>query len=145
MTGGGGAPSHGRRGVQLFRPVVDDVLQLSGIRHVVAGFVLGQDLHQRAQLQPPLLFRDPVPGDSGASSDLCGRLIHDLPTYTKSVSSFSCTTGWKTRALRRIPSRQQESSLFANTRPAGVTTMASADGHTGRGRKEGQRTDGCGR
>lgn len=40
-------------------------------------------------------------------------------TYTKSVSSLSCTTGWKTRALRRIPSRQQESSLLANTRPAG--------------------------
>lgn len=40
-------------------------------------------------------------------------------TYMKSVSSLSCTTGWKTRALRRIPSRQQESSLLANTRPAG--------------------------
>lgn len=38
-------------------------------------------------------------------------------THTKSVSSLSWTTGWKTRALRRIPSRQQESSLFAKTRP----------------------------
>lgn len=60
-----------------------DVLQLSGIRHVVAGFVLGQDLHQRAELQPPLLFGDPVPGDGGASSDLCGRLIRNFPYLHK--------------------------------------------------------------
>lgn len=39
-------------------------------------------------------------------------------SYTKSVSSRSCATGWKTRALRRIPSRQAVSSELANTRPA---------------------------
>lgn len=53
-------PSHGYRGVRLFRPVTYDVLQLSGVWHVVARLVLSQDLHQRTQLQPPLLLRDPV-------------------------------------------------------------------------------------
>lgn len=48
---------------------MDDVLQLPGIRHVVTGFVLGQDLHQRTQLQPPLLFRDPVTSDRRATTD----------------------------------------------------------------------------
>lgn len=40
-------------------------------------------------------------------------------SYTKSVSSRSCETGWNTRALRRIPNRQAVSSELANTRPAG--------------------------
>lgn len=52
-------------------------------------------------------------------------------TYTKSVSSLSCTTGWKTRALRRIPSRQQESSLLANTRPAGERDTKASKEETG--------------
>lgn len=39
-------------------------------------------------------------------------------SYTKSVSSRSCATGWKTRVLRRIPSRHAVSSEFANTLPA---------------------------
>lgn len=36
-------------------------LQLVGVGDLVAGLVLGQDLHERPQLQPPLLFGDPVP------------------------------------------------------------------------------------
>lgn len=56
-------PSHGYRGVRLFRPVAYDVLQLPGVRDVVARLVFGQDLHQRTQLQPPLLLRDPVTAD----------------------------------------------------------------------------------
>lgn len=56
-------PSHGYRGVRLFRPVAYNVLQLSGVWDVVARLVLSQDLHQRTQLQPPLLFRDPVTAD----------------------------------------------------------------------------------
>lgn len=39
------------------------MLQLPGVRDVVARLVLGQDLHQRTQLQPPLLLRDPVTAD----------------------------------------------------------------------------------
>ena len=39
------------------------VLQLAGVGHLVAGLVLGQDLHERPQLQPPLLLGDPVPAD----------------------------------------------------------------------------------
>lgn len=38
-------------------------LQLPGLRHLVAGLVLGQDLHEGPQLQPPLLLGDPVPVD----------------------------------------------------------------------------------
>lgn len=38
-------------------------LQLVGVGDLVAGLVLGQDLHERPQLQPPLLFGDPVPAD----------------------------------------------------------------------------------
>lgn len=53
----------------------------------------------------------------------------------KSVSPLSCTTGWKTRALRRIPSRQQESSLFAKTRPVGGKNTGSRDGHVGKDRR----------
>lgn len=41
-----------------------------------------------------------------------------LISYTKSVSSRSCATGWKTRARRRIPSKQAVSSELANTLPA---------------------------
>lgn len=39
------------------------VLQLFRVGHLEAGLVLGQDLHERPQLQPPLLFRNPVPAD----------------------------------------------------------------------------------
>lgn len=49
-------PSHGHRGVGVFGSAVDDVLHLSRVGHVVARLVLGQDLHERTQLQPPLLF-----------------------------------------------------------------------------------------
>ena len=52
--------SHGYGGVRLFGPGVYDVLQLPGVRDVVARLVLGQNLHQRTQLQPPLLLGDPV-------------------------------------------------------------------------------------
>lgn len=36
------------------------MLQLAGVGHVVARLVLGEDFHQRTELQPPLLLRDPV-------------------------------------------------------------------------------------
>lgn len=55
--------SHGDRSVRVFGSAVDDVLDLSRVGHVVARLVLGQDLHQRTQLQPPLLFGDPVTDD----------------------------------------------------------------------------------
>lgn len=54
------AGSDGRGGLGLFGTDAAHVLQLTRVGHVVAGFVLGQDLHQRAELQPPLLLRDPV-------------------------------------------------------------------------------------
>lgn len=50
-------------------------------------------------------------------------IVKCVLSYTKSVSSFSCTTGWKTRALRRIPNKQAESSVFANTRPTKYTKI----------------------
>lgn len=37
------------------------VFQLPRVRDVVAGLVLGQDFHQWAELQPPLVLGDPVP------------------------------------------------------------------------------------
>lgn len=42
--------------------VVSQGLQLACIRHIIARLVLGQDLHERPQFQPPLLLGDPVPG-----------------------------------------------------------------------------------
>lgn len=39
------------------------VFQLSRVRDVVARLVLGQDLHQGAELQPPLVLRHPVTGE----------------------------------------------------------------------------------
>lgn len=36
------------------------MFQLTGVRHVVARLVLGQDFHQGAELQPPLVPGDPV-------------------------------------------------------------------------------------
>lgn len=56
MRGG----SDGRRGVGLSGADPGHVFQLAGVGHVVARLVLGQDFHQRTQLQPPLLLRDPV-------------------------------------------------------------------------------------
>lgn len=53
-------PSHGHRSVRVFWSIVYDVLELSGVGDVVARLVLSQDLHQRTQLQPPLLLGDPV-------------------------------------------------------------------------------------
>lgn len=52
--------SDGRRGVALFGSHPGHVFQLARVGHVVARLVLGQDFHQRAELQPPLLLRDPV-------------------------------------------------------------------------------------
>lgn len=147
------------------------MLQLARVGHVVAGLVLGQDLHQWAELEPPLLGWDPVTvakernmfghklgsawfvvvvqikseksnlnhcttfslknvSSGTTAAGAVGVLFsHMLPrdkrivyrrliTYTKSVSSRSCATGWKTRARRRIPSRQAVSSELANTLPA---------------------------
>ncbi|KAF0046521.1 hypothetical protein F2P81_000154 [Scophthalmus maximus] len=60
--GGSVSGSNGRRGVALPGPDPRHVFQLAGVGHVVARLVLGQDLHQWAELQPPLLLRDPVAG-----------------------------------------------------------------------------------
>lgn len=57
FSGGG---SDGRRGVALFGSDPGHVLQLAGVGHVVARLVLGEDFHEWAELQPPLLLRDPV-------------------------------------------------------------------------------------
>lgn len=59
-SAGPGHTSHGDRGVRLFGSVVHHVLQLAGVGHVVARLVLGQDLHEGTQLEPPLLLGDPV-------------------------------------------------------------------------------------
>lgn len=40
-----------------------NVLQLARVRDLKAGLVLGQDLHERPQFQPPLLFGNSVPAD----------------------------------------------------------------------------------
>lgn len=56
-------PSHCYWSVRFFRPVAYNMLQLSRVWDVVARLVLSQDLHQRTQLQPPLLLRDPVTAD----------------------------------------------------------------------------------
>lgn len=58
--GGRGGTSHGHRGVRLFGPVVHHVLELARVGDVVARLVLGQDLHEGTQLEPPLLLGDPV-------------------------------------------------------------------------------------
>lgn len=56
--------SDGCGGVALSGSDPGHVLQLAGVRHVVTGLVLGQDFHQWTELQPPLLLRDPVPGET---------------------------------------------------------------------------------
>lgn len=50
------------REVALFGSDLGHVLQLARVGHVVAGLVLGQDLHDGTELQPPLLRRNPVAG-----------------------------------------------------------------------------------
>lgn len=50
------------RGVAVFRPDPGHMFQLARVGDVVAGFVLGQNLHEWAELQPPLLLWDPVAG-----------------------------------------------------------------------------------
>lgn len=52
------------------------VLQLAQVRHLEAGLVLGQDLHEGPQLQPPLLAGDSVPVDQMGG---CGR-VRPAPT-----------------------------------------------------------------
>lgn len=39
------------------------MFQLTGVGHIVARLVLGQDFHQGAELQPPLVLGDPVTGE----------------------------------------------------------------------------------
>lgn len=59
--------SDGRRGVGLFGSDPGHVFQLAGVGHVVARLVLGEDFHQRTELQPPLLLRDPVAVETNPS------------------------------------------------------------------------------
>lgn len=105
-------------GGRLLGPARLHGLQLARVRHLEAGLVLGQDLHEGPQLQPPLLLGDPVPvggggvAEQGLGPPPSGPPSHRaLRTYTKSVSSFSSATGWKSRFLLLIPSTQTESSL----------------------------------
>lgn len=55
---GGGSSSDG--GLAVFGSHARHVFQLTRVRHVVARLVLGQDFHQGAELQPPLVLGDPV-------------------------------------------------------------------------------------
>lgn len=51
---------------------MSNVLQLGRVGDLQAGLVLGQDLHEGPELQPPLLFGNPVPANGrqqGESSD----------------------------------------------------------------------------
>ena len=105
-------------GGRLLRATGLHGLQLACVRHLEAGLVLGQDLHEGPQLQPPLLLGDPVPaGGGGAAEQGLGPPPGGPPsprapcTYSKSVSFFSSATGWKSRFLLLIPSTQTESSL----------------------------------
>lgn len=53
-------PSDGGQGLAVSGSHARHVFQLAGVGHVVAGLVLRQDLHQWAELQPPLVLGDPV-------------------------------------------------------------------------------------
>lgn len=45
------------------------MFQLTGVGHVVARLVLGQDFHQGAELQPPLVLGDPVTEEENRKSE----------------------------------------------------------------------------
>lgn len=91
-------PSHGYGGVRLSRPVAYDVLQLSGVWDVVARLVLSQDLHQRTQLQPPLLLRDPVTADGRGNLSTVLTASFLLHTYTNvfiiMLWNLICSNEW---------------------------------------------------
>lgn len=56
-------------GGRLLGPTRLHGLQLARVRHLEAGLVLGQDLHEGPQLQPPLLLGDPVPVGGGGAAE----------------------------------------------------------------------------
>lgn len=58
--GGGRGGSSSDGGLAVFGAHACHVFQLTGVRQVVARLVLGQDFHQGAELQPPLVLGDPV-------------------------------------------------------------------------------------
>lgn len=80
------------------------VLQLASIRQLEAGLVLGQDLHERPQLQPPLLSGNPVPANQagegvsamGVAPRRCRRSHgqvgppRSLPTLMPKGRAFCC-------------------------------------------------------
>lgn len=103
-----------------------DVLHECLLRGVQLDVVLGQDLQDGAQLQPPLFLGDAVPGRGGEGEGQCEPGIvllwqywgGMLGTYWKSVCSLSSVRGWKTRLRLRMPSRHAESAVLAKMRPA---------------------------
>ncbi len=124
---------NGSHGLRLFGSVEDHVFQLARVWHVVAGLVLGQDLHERTgnfshHCSLGILWLNTQERSSHIITDMKYLILFDntrtvVGTYTKSVSSLSWTTGWKTIARRRMPSKQAESSVLANTLPTQHTQI----------------------
>lgn len=100
------------------------MLHVSAFRCVQFDVVLGQDLHDRPDLQPPLCLWDAMPAaDRGRESNSPLHLLLVLYTtymsYSKSVSSFKSARGWKVSALFLMPRTQAESGVLAKMRPKG--------------------------
>lgn len=105
-------------------PLLDHMLHVCMFRGVELYVILGQDLHDRPDLQPPLR-----PGDAVTVKDrpelttcvdhqtiLC-TLTGGEATYSKSVSPFRSARGWNISALFFMPRTQAESGVFAKIRP----------------------------
>lgn len=105
-------------------PLLDYVLHVCVLRCVELDVILGQDLHDGPDLQPPLRPGDAVPVEERPaltphvdpqtkfSTQTGGEASH-----SKSVSSFSSARGWNMSALFLMPRTQAESGVLAKMRP----------------------------
>lgn len=109
-------------------PLLDHMLHVCMFRCVELDVVLGQDLHDGPDLQPPLR-----PGDAVSAVDRPELIPHSDntectegkrgATYSKSVSSFSSARGWNMSALFLMPRTQAESGVLAKIRPRGQKSV----------------------
>lgn len=116
-----------------WRLLADNMLHESVFRGVQTNVVLGQYLHNRPQLQPPLVLRNTVSEGKRYGREFVDR--HELvrvanlgmtciqwhiimeDSYSKSVSSFNSARGCNTSPLFLMPNTHAVSGVLAKIRP----------------------------
>lgn len=89
------------------------VFQLAWVWHIIAGLVLGQDLHQRSQLQPPLLLGNPVSGGETGRWNTWGKANTFLRNGIRHWPSWGDVKHWHKWEESGTESQRNEQVLLA--------------------------------